>query len=444
MDFLLQPDMEKSRGIKLINHYVQKLTDKSTGLEPYPISCRGTNWIKFLTKHGIQIPEIKNSLFAQYNILLDNLEYNLLGNHLLENGFSLLFGAFYYNNLRLYIKADKLIKTELSRQILEDGGHFELSPMYHQIILERVLDCINLLQNNKLFDGQESLLTLINEKAIKILQWLNIMTFSNGDIPLFNDSATGISPSTQQLNDYAIRLELISEGTIRQIRLNSCNSCLKDSGYRRFNGLNYECIIDVGQIGPDYQPGHAHADTFNFELYLFGKPVIVDTGTSTYEKNERRQFERSTSSHNTIQLGIINSSEVWGGFRVARRAKVILLEENNFRLAARHNGYKHIGLIHEREFLFEADEICITDKLIGDNQLNAVSRFHFSPDLDVYLFNNQIEIKCYVLMMFEGFNSIRLVPYEYASAFNQLISSIVCEIDFDKQLSTTIKAICCQ
>jgi hypothetical protein len=82
--------------------------------------------------------------------------------------------------------------------------------------------------------------------------------------------------------------------------------------------------------------------------------------------------------------------------------------------------------------------------LIGGRLLNSVSRFHFNPDLDVYLSNNQIVIKDYGLMTFEGFNSIRLVPYEYAPAFNRLISGIVCEIDFDKQLSTKIKVISCQ
>ena len=213
MDFLLQPGLGKESGIGLIHDFVQKLTNKSTGLESYPISIRGMDWIKFLTKHGIIDSKIDNSLFAQYKILLDNPEYHLLGNHLLENGFSLLFGAFYYKDLRLYDNAKDIIETELNEQILDDGGHFELSPMYHQIILDRVLDCINLLQNNKLFDGQESLLIFIKEKSENMLQWLNCMTFSNGDIPRFNDSATGIAPSTQQLNEYAMRLGLISEKT---------------------------------------------------------------------------------------------------------------------------------------------------------------------------------------------------------------------------------------
>ncbi len=443
MDYLLQPDMLKERGINLIHDFVQKLTNKSTGLEPYPTSVRGINWIKFLTKHGIQKPRINNSLFAQYEILLNNLEYHLLGNHLLENGFSLLFGAYYYNDLRLYDKAKDIIETELNEQILDDGAHYELSPMYHQIILDRLLDCINLVRNNKLFNSQESLLALMKEKSVKMLQWLNCMTFSNGEIPMLNDSASGIAPLTQQLNDYAIRLELISLETICEIRLNSYILNLKESGYRRFNGSDYECIIDVGQLGPDYQPGHAHADTFNFELCVKRKQIIVDTGVSTYEMNERRQIERSTSSHNTVQVGCYNSSEIWNGFRVARRAKIILIEENGTRIRSRHNGYKHLGLVHEREFIFKSDSFCIEDRLIGNRQLNAVSRFHFKPALDVNLYNNQIEIEGYGLIAFEGFNSIRLVPYEYTCAFNQLISGLVCEIFFDKQLSTSIKIISC-
>ena len=168
MDFLLQPNIGKERGIKLIHDFVKKLNDKSTGLEPYPISVRGMNWIKFLTKHGVQSQGIDNSLFAQYQILLDNLEYHLLGNHLLENGFSLLFGSFYNNDMRLYDKAKSIIENELNEQILDDGGHFELSPMYHQIILDRVFDCINLLQNYKQFNGQESLLIFMKEHFHKL------------------------------------------------------------------------------------------------------------------------------------------------------------------------------------------------------------------------------------------------------------------------------------
>ena len=81
-------------------------------------------------------------------------------------------------------------------------------------------------------------------------------------------------------------------------------------------------IADVADIGPDYIPGHGHADVLSFELSLFGKRVIVNSGISTYELSEDRYKQRSTELHSTITIDNKNSSEVWGGFRVANRAKV--------------------------------------------------------------------------------------------------------------------------
>ena len=111
-----------------------------------------------------------------------------------------------------------------------------------------------------------------------------------------------------------------------------------------------ELIVDVGVITPSYQPGHAHADELNFVLNLNEKPFIVDVGISTYEKNQRRQLERSTISHNCVSLGNTNSSEVWGGFRVAKRAQVRLLYDSISEIEAEHTGFAHKGLSVKRKF----------------------------------------------------------------------------------------------
>ena len=42
-----------------------------------------------------------------------------------------------------YKTGHKIISNELSEQILSDGGNFELSTMYHSIILEDLLDLYN-------------------------------------------------------------------------------------------------------------------------------------------------------------------------------------------------------------------------------------------------------------------------------------------------------------
>ncbi len=86
-DFLHQKDLSKEEGLILINTFINT-SNLSTGLESYPISLRGINWIKFLTYHQIQESKIDAVLMAHYRILSKNLECHILGNHLLENAFS--------------------------------------------------------------------------------------------------------------------------------------------------------------------------------------------------------------------------------------------------------------------------------------------------------------------------------------------------------------------
>ena len=115
---------------------------------------------------------------------------------------------------------------------------------------------------------------------------------------------------------------------------------------RKFNKGEFEVLFDACPVLPAYQPGHTHADTLQVLLRYKDKDILVDTGISTYEKNSRRQEERSTVSHNTVSVDDKNSSDTWGGFRVGKRAEVQILNENDQYIKARHNGY---SLIHHRE-----------------------------------------------------------------------------------------------
>jgi len=75
------------------------------------------------------------------------LEFHLLGNHLLANAKALVFAGCFFSGdeadgwLRTGLD---LLEAEFAEQILDDGAHFELSPMYHAVILEDVLDLIQL------------------------------------------------------------------------------------------------------------------------------------------------------------------------------------------------------------------------------------------------------------------------------------------------------------
>ncbi len=424
-EFLNQEYLSQTQGLTFIREFIQAYPTLKTGLEPYPTSLRGINWIKFLTKFHIQDPAIDGFLMAQYVRLMDNLEYHLMGNHLLENAFSLLLGAYYFRNEAFFKKANNILKIELSEQFLEDGGHFERSPMYHQIMLFRLLDCWNLLENNSSFKPISDCEISLNAIE-KCLNFLQTITFQNGDIPLVNDAAKNIAPTTKQLTEYANQLNI--KGSV--IKLSA-------SGYRKFIYERYELFMDVGNIAPDYLPGHAHADTLSFILYVNQKPFIVDTGTSTYENNEIRQSERSTSAHNTIQLDNFEQSEMWSSFRVGRRAKATILSENQHQVTASHDGYKQLGIIHERTFITDYQQVIIQDKIIGTSKYPQKAFLHFHPSVELLIEGNIIKTNFGNLIID---NALRITKNNCSTTeeFNKKIPTKMITLFFDKNITTTI------
>mgnify|MGYP000261968129 CR=1 FL=1 len=422
-EFLAQANLSKYEGLGLIHDFINKEKEVKDGMEPFPISLRCIFWIRFLIKHQIKDEQIDQSLFGQLQLLSKRPEYHLMGNHLLENGFSLLFGACYFDNEGWWSQAKNILETQLTEQILSDGSHFELSPMYHQIMLYRLLDSINLLQNN--YEEKEiAFLELLKNKAELMLGWLQQMTFSNGDLPQVNDSTNNIAPTHLSLMNYA-----------RQLNISIQQKQLSTSGYRKINRPNYEILIDVGQIGPDYIPGHAHSDTFNFVLHHQSNPLIVDTGISTYEKNKRRNVERSTSAHNTVMIDGLEQSEVWGGFRVARRAKVTLIEETNDIITAAHNGYQRINCEHQRSFNFHSDAISIKDTITKNKVAKAF--FHFDSNVKIELIKDTIK-GTFGEMNFEGCDAVKVEPYLLAKGFNHKVEAVRAVVTFHHQLLTKI------
>ena len=425
-EYLNQEDISVDSGLKLIHDFIDNVENIDDGLEPFPISLRIINWIKFIIKNNIKDQKVEENLFAQVKVLSKNLEYHLLGNHLLENGFAMLFASYYFQNSSFFKIAKEILVPELEEQILDDGAHFELSPMYHQLMLFRILDSTNLIKNN-LDVPHENLLTFFTDKASRMLGWLNQITFTNGNIPLVNDCARGIAPSTDQLNKYCKSLNVLP----LQQKLNK-------SGYRKFENRNYEIVVDVGQVGPTYIPGHGHADIFNFVLYINQSPFIIDTGTSTYEKNKLRFEERSTFAHNTVQINTLEQSDVWGGFRVGKRASVEILEEEKNKIRAVHNGFKKISGLHERGFEFLEKEIVITDTFVK-TEGSKIAIFNFAPSIKIKSRTDNTISTDQATISFNNVTEISILSSHASPEFNLKKESTKVLVRFDNLLTTTIK-----
>ena len=446
-DFLNQTGLSLDDGLLFVRDFIAQTDSLKDGLEPYPTSLRISNWVQFLSRNQIQDEVINRYLYAQTRLLRRRLEYHLAGNHMLENGFALLTAALYFRHDGWLREATKLVRAELSTQILTDGGHDERSPMYHQFLLDRLLDVLLAVKHDT-WHNDPALTFFLEEKAARMLGWLNIITFQNGDVPMMNDATPGIAPTTAQLRAKVMRVGLVSSPcSVRSaLRFSQTTetAALDDTGYRKFTFPCYELVADVGQIGPDHQPGHGHADTFSFMLHVDNQPVIVDSGTSTYDIGPRRVWERSTAAHNTVDVMGVNSSEVWAGFRVGRRARVMVLADTPTRLTACHDGYRHLGIIHERAWSVDPMHICITDRLTEQTSkttrnLTGIARLHFHPDVAVSLAGIGIEAGAMrVTFASESAPKLHLTTYDMADSFNRLRPAQCVEITFTNQLETTL------
>lgn len=362
---------------------------QGTGWEPYPMSLRIVNWVKWrLTGHSLDDICLQ-SLAIQTRFLSRRIEWHILGNHLFANAKAMVFAGLFFegDEARKWLNRGlDIIASELPEQVLSDGGNFERSPMYHAIFLEDLLDLINLAAA---YPGVVECEQVDQWRAValKMLAWLQAMCHPDGEIAFFNDAAIGIAPSPAEINAYACRLGISADqmdnlsGTPTVIRFS-------DSGYIRLEALNTVAFLDVAPIGPDYLPGHAHADTLSFELSLFGERVFVNGGTSQYGSGPVRLEERGTKAHNTVTINGKNSSEVWSGFRVARRAYPMDLEVEQTGQAivvnCAHDGYMRLPgqPVHQRSWQFRPGKLVVHDQVVGEFE-TAFAHFHLHPNITV-------------------------------------------------------------
>ena len=432
MDFLLQPSLSVEEKCAWIESFIDSANGNRIANDPYPISLRGINWIKFVSSHkkelsGEFLKKTDTFLYSQYLMLYKRPERHLLANHYLENAFSLLFAAVYFGDEKIWKKAESILEKQLPEQILSDGAHFELSPMYHCVILERVLDCYNLLCNNRvgnLFTGADALCNLILKKAQAMLSWLDAIVVADDRIPLLNDSAENVALSPSALRSYA-----------RSLKIEWGEGRLGESGYRRIVKENYATILDVAPLGVSYNLGHSHADTGTFLVWCKERPLLVDTGTSTYNAGERRDYERSTRAHNTVVVNGRNSSDVWGAFRCAKRATVNLLNDGPDCFEMQHNGYGDFSCY--RKFLFNNDALCVVDT-IKDGNSEAVAYFHLAPDVKILNVGADKVVTDVAVFSFKGAHSVNVENVEVAKEYNSLHPSLCICVAFKDTLETII------
>jgi len=395
------------------------------GWHSYTISLRCRNWIWLYNFCPSLITEKRSeSLWNQICWLSSHPEFCHGGNHWLENLITLSIGSIHFDGIQAKkIENDSLnkLEKELHKQILSDGGHEERSAGYHLLILDRLVELAIIIEKKY----KECPFWLTNT-IFKMNSWSKKVRMEDNNVPVFNDSAIHSYPNVLEIIDFAENFllnKVQNSKTFRNLLTNSIYSknkknnsfllknnlkkdfpihkeitFLKETGWTIIRpGNNCELVFKCGVPCPKHLGAHAHSDQLSFELWLKGSPIISETGTSTYKLGKLREFERSSASHNSIQLGFrkdnheewIEPVDIWSNFRVGRKTEPLERingKTNNWSwVSGSHNGYKRYKANHKRWLGLTFDDqnlpiVVILDFITGSGNIVGKSWLHFGPD----------------------------------------------------------------
>ena len=412
------------KSVEIINCWIDQNPQNNggEGWSPYTIDLRLTSWLNYYSYVNEELDtefkeRLLNSIHEQYAFLSCHLEKDILGNHYFEDLKTLILCSLFFNDAPVLNASLKVFCMECKEEILPDGMHFELSPMYHKLILEGVIRVAVALRGR-------------NQADAEIEQYLQPMldvawSFEEGleRVPLFNDSGNNVSKSLQAL--VKVGKEYFGIKPVYK-------SKFENSGFYLFKKDDWKLIVDAGQPGPSYIPGHAHCDAGSFELYKAGTPVVVNCGTYAYQCEERGFF-RSTAAHNTVMVNDTEQSQCWGAFRMARRAQTRVLDSCPNSISMEITDYKKNKV--ERTIQMSSNGLTLIDVSQGSH---LESYFHVNIDIIKICSNGKL--KTDETLYAEEYGQVKKIKSVAVNADNSIKVLLSFNMDGDKEKFETISS----
>jgi len=261
----------------------------------------------------------------------------------------------------------EMLRVELGRQLLSDGGHAERSPARQLETLRDLIDLRALLHAGRL-EVPDYLQVSIEQMA----PLLRLLQHGDGGLCLFNDS--------NEHDGWQVDLVLQRAGG-RSRPLQSG----PESGFQRLQAGRAVVLVDAGPPPPPGFDRHAHAGTLSFEMSVGRERLIVNSGAYP-GASEWRRVQRATAAHSTLVARDTNSSDVLRDGAVGRRPRNVSCrrdeQDGNIWLDLSHDGYSApFGLIHRRRLFLAAsgDDLRGEDSLEGPGGGHFAVRFHLHP-----------------------------------------------------------------
>lgn len=355
-EFLREPAWSPELRSDFLHAFLKRhrgaAADTANEWQPYAAGSRCVNWLKVAANPAALTPAAARAAVEECLAVADYVEWmqerDIEANHWLKNLWTLaivdnLIGA----DLGLAAHSTDNYLRELEAQLLPDGAHYELSPMYHAKVIADARSLWSALPDSHA--GRQRL-----EKTLRLgAGWLESMRLAPQTWAGFNDSWE-IPDLAKSLWPEAGWVPV--GGTVH----------LRESGFIRGTSRDpggWRWLLDVGGVGPGFNPGHCHSDLLSLILNLGDEPLLVDPGTLHYSPNDERAFLKSCHAHNGPCLAERDHTELVGSFRIGRAARCAGAEvaETDGRMSAfgRHRGYRDVEI--SRRVEAGAKELRIVD-----------------------------------------------------------------------------------
>lgn len=286
-------------------------------------------FLNALHQHAVYI----NNVYTNFS---KTSNWGILENHGLLNAAIFLEDFKQAQNFKN--NAIKRLTAGIELQVLEDGSHWEQSPMYHNEVLHCFMN-VNLLAKRT------------NLKLPNILkQKTKDMVFANikWQKPNYHQPLLGDSDDTDLRGHLTLAAYLFNDAVIKSRAFNHFDydnffilGEKEEKNYKKITSTNPSFLSVFLESSGDFYMrsswskdanyaslhlkklagGHAHDNLLHFSIFANQRDYLVDNGRYTYVENKWREFFKTSKSHNILEVDNLansvyvnsweNESEAW-------------------------------------------------------------------------------------------------------------------------------------
>ena len=332
-------------------------------------------------------PQFLLEFLNSYNQQADYIvhHYTKDGNHLLFEAQRIITAACFFPELKKStewrLSGVDTLNTEIARQVYPDGIQWELSPSYHNAMINVFLEALRTTQLAGLSNAfPESYKTKVKNMIMATINF----SFPDYTYPMFGDAwRKEKSTAIKQFQSWAKAYP--HDQVIRYLATDHkeghapdyLSHALTSGGFYTFrNGWENDATVMVLKASP---PGefHAQPDNGTFELWVKGRDFTPDAGVYVYsgddEINKLRESYRRTCIHSTLTLdnrNMVITKAALNKWTTSKNLDILTYTNPSY-----------TGLDHKRSVLFiNRKYFIIVDQAIGTATGNLAIRFPLKED----------------------------------------------------------------